>query len=143
MTTSGLDVVGRTREVPLSWRLGVTGACYLGYLGLLAPLWAVAGPGTAVLAVLPVVVAGITLGAVPGAVAALLAYFGGTATLVVAGHGGAAILVTPEGLPMLIGLVAAGSPLAAYATSARLSVSGSRLAKSEAQVAMADFNATQ
>ena len=108
MTTSGLDVVGRTREVPVSWRLGVTGGCYLGYLGLLAPLWAALGPGTAVLAVLPVVVAGITLGAVPGAVVALLAYFGGAVTLMLAGHAGAAILVTPEGIPMLVGLVAVG-----------------------------------
>ena len=95
MTTSGLDVVGRTREVPVSWRL-------------LAPLWAALGPGTAVLAVLPVVVAGITLGAVPGAVVALLAYFGGAVTLMLAGHAGAAILVTPEGIPMLVGLVAVG-----------------------------------
>ena len=108
MTTSGLDVVGRTREVPVSWRLGVNGGCYLGYLGLLAPLWAALGPGTAVLAVLPVVVAGITLGAVPGAVVALLAYFGGAVTLMLAGHAGAAILVTPEGIPMLVGLVAVG-----------------------------------
>jgi len=108
LTTSGLDVVGRTREVPVSWRLGVTGGCYLGYLGLLAPLWAALGPGTAVLAVLPVVVAGITLGAVPGAVVALLAYFGGAVTLMLAGHAGAAILVTPEGIPMLVGLVAVG-----------------------------------
>jgi len=108
LTTSGLDVVGRTREVPVSWRLGVTGGCYLGYVGLLAPLWAVVGPGTAVLAVLPVVVAGITLGALPGAVVALLAYFGGAVTLILAGHAGAAILVTPEGIPMLIGLVAVG-----------------------------------
>ncbi|HEX6350236.1 MAG TPA: EAL domain-containing protein [Candidatus Dormibacteraeota bacterium] len=92
----------------MSWRLGVTGGCYLGYVGLLAPLWAVLGPGTAVLAVLPVVVAGITLGAVPGAVVALLAYFGGAVTLMVAGHAGAAILVTPEGIPMLVGLVAVG-----------------------------------
>ncbi|HEY8643728.1 MAG TPA: EAL domain-containing protein [Candidatus Dormibacteraeota bacterium] len=104
----GLDVVGRTREVPLSWRLGVTGACFLGYAGLLVPLWAAVGPSIAVLAVLPVVVAALTLGAWLGALAALLAYLAGAAILLLAGYPGAGILITPYGIPMLAGLVAVG-----------------------------------
>jgi diguanylate cyclase (GGDEF)-like protein len=104
----GFDVVSRTREVPYSWRLGVTGACFLAYVGLMVPLWQPIGPGIAVLAVLPVVVAGITLGAVAGAVLAVLAYFAGAAALTLAGHPGANVLVKPDGIPMLVGLVVVG-----------------------------------